>query len=573
MIPESFINELLNRIDVVDIIDKRVPLKKTGANFVACCPFHQEKTPSFSVSPSKQFYHCFGCGAHGSAISFLIDHDGLNFIDAIHELAKVVGLKVPNQVDEKPEKKKENIVLEDSLILAKKYYQARLKGSPEAIKYLKSRGLTGEIAKQFSIGFAPGGWNNLNEVFKDYDNDVLIKSGLINKNEKGKRYDRFRNRIMFPIYNAKGQLVGFGGRVIDEKDSPKYYNSPETSLFQKSYELYGLLAARKSIRDEGYVLVVEGYMDVVSLAQHGITNAVATLGTATTSFHIQKLIRYTSEIIFCFDGDEAGKSAAWRAMQNSLASVTDEVQLKFLFLSEQHDPDSYVRENSKEKFEKLAKDATPLSEYVVHYLTKKNDLTSQEDRVKFLNSVEPILNNIASLKLTFLLKKRISELLNLTIDELDKVINVKSKENTKPSSKNIPREATSVVRRFISLLISDPSLVEENDKDIAWGDPLDEQLARACITKVLMDQNHNTASIFHFLNNQFDSDFVDEIKSKVLNFDEKINVKEELNILRNRIKKNKSKVLNKSKLDAIKNKSFDTLSSEEKEFLKTITKR
>jgi len=573
MIPESFINELLNRVDVVDIIDKRVPLKKTGANFVACCPFHQEKTPSFSVSPSKQFYHCFGCGAHGSAISFLIDHDGLNFIDAIHELAKVVGLKVPNQVDEKPEKKKENIVLEDSLILAKKYYQARLKASPEAIKYLKSRGLTGEIAKQFSIGFAPGGWNNLNEVFKDYDNDVLIKSGLINKNEKGKRYDRFRNRIMFPIYNAKGQLVGFGGRVIDEKDSPKYYNSPETSLFQKSYELYGLLAARKSIRDKGYVLVVEGYMDVVSLAQHGISNAVATLGTATTSFHIQKLIRYTSEIIFCFDGDEAGKSAAWRAMQNSLASVTDEVQLKFLFLSDQHDPDSYVRENSKEKFEKLAKDATPLSEYVVHYLTKKNDLTSQEDRVKFLNSVEPILNNIASLKLTFLLKKRISELLNLTIDELDKVINVKSKENTKPSSKNIPREATSVVRRFISLLISDPSLVEENDKDIAWGDSLDEQLARACITKVLMDQNHNTPSIFHFLNNQFDSDFVDEIKSQVLNFDEKINVEEEVNILRNRIKKNKSKVLNKSKLDAIKNKSFDTLSSEEKEFLKTITKR
>ena len=573
MIPESFINELLNRIDVVDIIDKRVPLKKTGANFVACCPFHQEKTPSFSVSPSKQFYHCFGCGAHGSAISFLIDHDGLNFIDAIHELAKVVGLKVPNQVDEKPEKKKENIVLEDSLILAKKYYQARLKASPEAIKYLKSRGLTGEIAKQFSIGFAPGGWNNLNEVFKDYDNDVLIKSGLINKNEKGKRYDRFRNRIMFPIYNAKGQLVGFGGRVIDEKDSPKYYNSPETSLFQKSYELYGLLAARKSIRDKGYVLVVEGYMDVVSLAQHGISNAVATLGTATTSFHIQKLIRYTSEIIFCFDGDEAGKSAAWRAMQNSLTSVTDEVQLKFLFLSEQHDPDSYVRENSKEKFEKLAKDATPLSEYVVHYLTKKNDLTSQEDRVKFLNSVEPILNNIASLKLTFLLKKRISELLNLTIDELDKVINIKSKENTKPSSKNIPREATSVVRRFISLLISDPSLVEENDKDIAWGDSLDEQLARACITKVLMDQNHNTPSIFHFLNNQFDSDFVDEIKSQVLNFDEKINVKDEVNILRNRIKKNKSKVLNKSKLDAIKNKSFDTLSSEEKEFLKTITKR
>ena len=334
MIPESFINELLNRVDVVDIIDKRVPLKKAGANFVACCPFHQEKTPSFSVSPSKQFYHCFGCGAHGSAIGFLIDHDGLNFIDAVNELAKVAGLTVPNQIDEKPEKKKENLILEDALILAKKYYQTKLKGSPLAIKYLKSRGLTGEIAKEFSIGFAPEGWNNLNEVFRDYDNDALIKSGLIVKNDKGKRYDRFRNRIMFPIYNAKGQLVGFGGRVIDENDTPKYYNSPETALFQKSYELYGLLAARKAIREKGYVLVVEGYMDVVSLAQHNIRNVVATLGTATTNFHIKKLMRYTPEIIFCFDGDKAGKSAAWRAMNNSLTSVTDEVQLKFLFLSD-----------------------------------------------------------------------------------------------------------------------------------------------------------------------------------------------------------------------------------------------
>ena len=428
MIPESFINELLNRVDVVDIIDKRVPLKKAGANFVACCPFHQEKTPSFSVSPSKQFYHCFGCGAHGSAIGFLIDHDGLNFIDAVHELAKVAGLTVPNQIDEKPEKKKENLILEDALILAKKYYQTKLKGSPLAIKYLKSRGLTGEIAKEFSIGFAPEGWNNLNEVFKDYDNEALIKSGLIVKNDKGKRYDRFRNRIMFPIYNAKGQLVGFGGRVIDENDTPKYYNSPETALFQKSYELYGLLAARKAIREKGYVLVVEGYMDVVSLAQHNIRNVVATLGTATTNFHIKKLMRYTPEIIFCFDGDNAGKSAAWRAMNNSLTSVTDEVQLKFLFLSDQHDPDSYVRENSKEQFEGLAKNATPLTEYVIQYLTQNNDLTSQEARVKFLNEVEPIMDEMASSKLAFLFKKRISVLLDLTLNEIDNLIKVKNKK-------------------------------------------------------------------------------------------------------------------------------------------------
>lgn len=573
MIPESFINELLNRVDIVDIIDKRVPLKKTGANFVACCPFHQEKTPSFSVSPSKQFYHCFGCGAHGSAISFLIDYDGLNFIDAIHALAKVAGLKVPNQVQEKPEKKKEHIILEDSLILAKKYYQASLKSSPKAIKYLKSRGLTGEIARQFSIGFAPEGWNNLKDVFKDYDNDMLIKSGLINKNEQGKRYDRFRNRIMFPIYNSKGQMVGFGGRVIDEDDSPKYYNSPETPLFQKSYELYGLLAARKAVREKGYVLVVEGYMDVVSLAQHGVNNAVATLGTATTSFHIQKLIRYTSEIIFCFDGDNAGKSAAWRAMKNSLASVTDEVKLKFLFLGDKHDPDSYIRENSKDKFEHLAQQAKPLSEYVIDYLIQNNKLASQEDRVKFLNEIEPILESIASSKLTFLLKKRISELLHLTLDELEKVIKVKTKEDIKPVNKNIKRQANSVVRRFVSLLILDPSLVEKSDKDIDWGESLDEQLAKVCISKILINENQNTASIFHALNNQFSTDFIDEIKSQVLNFDEQMDTKDEINSLRKRIKQNKFKTINKSKLDDIKNKSFDALSPEEKEFLKAITKR
>ena len=573
MIPESFINELLNRVDVVDIIDKRVPLKKAGANFVACCPFHQEKTPSFSVSPSKQFYHCFGCGAHGSAISFLIDHDGLNFIDSIQELAKIVGLKVPNQVDEKPEKKKENIILEDSLILAKKYYQAKLKDSPQAIQYLKSRGLTGEIAKEFSIGFAPEGWNNLNEVFKDYDNDALIKSGLISKNDKGKRYDRFRNRIMFPIYNAKGQLVGFGGRVIDENDTPKYYNSPETSLFQKSYELYGLLAARKAIREKGYVLVVEGYMDVVSLAQHGIRNVVATLGTATTSFHIQKLMRYTPEIIFCFDGDNAGKSAAWRAMKNSLTSVTDEVQLKFLFLSDQHDPDSYVRQHSKEKFEDLAKHAIPLSEYIIQYLTQNNNLNSQEERVKFLNEVGPILENIASSKLTFLFKKRISVLLDLTTDELDKVIKVKNKGNTKPPAQQLKRQTTSVIRRFVSLLILDPTLVKKSDQDIAWGDTLDEQLAQTCIAKLLTDEDHNTASIFHFLNNRFDNDFIDEIKSQVLNFDEKMSLNDELDGLRKKIKQKKYQTINKSKLDAIKHKSFNTLSPEEKEFLKAITKR
>ena len=314
-------------------------------------------------------------------------------------------------------------------------------------------------------------------------------------------------------------------------------------------------------------------MDVVSLAQHNIRNVVATLGTATTKFHIKKLMRYTPEIIFCFDGDNAGKSAAWRAMNNSLTSVNDQVQLKFLFLSDQHDPDSYLRENSKEQFEDLAKHATPLTEYIIQYLTQKNNLTSQEGQVKFLNEVEPIIDEMASSKLAFLFKKRISELLNLTMDEIDKVIKVKNKRAMKAPAKQLKRQTTSVVKRFVILLILDPKLVEKADKEIAWGESLDEQLAQACISKILVDDNHNTASIFHFLSNRFDNDFIDEIKFQVLNFDEEMYPKDDLNALRKKIKKIKFKGVNKSKLYAIKHKSFDTLSPEEKEFLKEITKR
>ena len=361
MIPESFIQEVLNRTYVVDVIDKRVQLKKAGANFVACCPFHQEKSPSFSVSPSKQFYHCFGCGAHGSAITFLIEFEGLTFVEAVHQIASSLGLTVPNEHIADPKKIKENFGLEEAMKIANQFYQKALRASPKAIEYLKTRGLTGKVAKEFSIGFAPDGWQNLESAFKQYDDPSLEKAGLIQKNDKGKYYDRFRNRIMFPIINEKGQVIAFGGRVINPEDTPKYYNSPETPLFQKSYELYGLIHARKPIREKGYVVVVEGYMDVVALAQHDFKNVVATLGTATTIYHIKKLMRYTQDIVFCFDGDNAGQTAAWRAMMNALSAVTDNVRLKFLFLPDNHDPDSYIREYSKDAFDQLAEDALPLS--------------------------------------------------------------------------------------------------------------------------------------------------------------------------------------------------------------------
>ena len=323
MIPESFIQELLNRVDVVDVIDKSVPLKKAGANYSACCPFHNEKSPSFTVSPTKQFYHCFGCGAHGTAIGFLMEYAGLSFIEAINDLSKNVGMIVP--VEQSTPQSREadaqnktiKLGLQETLQQAANYYKAQLKESPRAIEYLKGRGLSGVIAAKFQIGYAPAGWQNLQTVFPNYDNEALQTAGLVVENDQGKRYDRFRDRIMFPIHDQKGQVIGFGGRVINNEDTPKYYNSPETPLFQKGHELYGLFVARRAIRDASRVLVVEGYMDVVALAQYGIEYAVAALGTATTPFHITKLMRQTDEIVFCFDGDNAGRTAAWRAAMNA----------------------------------------------------------------------------------------------------------------------------------------------------------------------------------------------------------------------------------------------------------------
>ena len=352
MIPESFIQELLNRVDIVDVVDKSVPLKKAGANYSACCPFHNEKSPSFTVSPTKQFYHCFGCGAHGTAIGFLMEYQGLSFVEAVHELAKMVGMIVPQETRDNPRPAQKEIPgLLETIQQAAVFYKAELKKSTRAIEYLKGRGLSGQVAARFQIGYAPPGWQNLQAVFPHYDSDVLQTAGLVVENEQGKRYDRFRDRIMFPIHDQKGQVIGFGGRVIDPEDTPKYYNSPETPLFQKGHELYGLFLARRAIRDAGRALMVECYMDVVALAQYGIEYAVAALGTATTPYHITKLMRQTDKIVFCFDGDAAGRTAAWRAAMNALPALTDGLQLRFLFLPKEHDPDSYVREFGKEAFE------------------------------------------------------------------------------------------------------------------------------------------------------------------------------------------------------------------------------
>jgi DNA primase len=571
MIPESFIQELLNRTDIVDIIDKRVQLKKAGANYVACCPFHQEKTPSFSVSPSKQFYHCFGCGVHGSAITFLMEYEGLTFVEAIEDIASSLGLSVPNEKITNIIEKKDNFGLEEALKIANHYYQKSLRNSPKAIDYLKSRGLTGKVAKEFSIGFAPEGWQNLEKTFKNYEDKVLEKAGLIQKNDAGKYYDRFRNRIIFPIINEKDKVIGFGGRVIDSEDSPKYYNSPETPLFQKSYELYGLIYARKAIRDRGYVLVVEGYMDVVSLAQHDFKNVVATLGTATTIYHIKKLMRYTQDIIFCFDGDTAGKAAAWRAMMNALTALTDKVRLKFLFLPKNHDPDSYIRENSKQDFNKLAETSIPLTEYIIRNLTSTNDLTSQDKKVRLLNEVDPIINLLKAPRLSLLFRKRIAQLVGLDMEEISKILKApkQEKQNINNFKKIEKRMPINPVRRFNLFIIIKPELALASDLDLFLLKDNEHFIAKTIINSALMN-NNNAAVMLHLLADKIDAESFKEIEDQIAKIDADLSIEDEVNALRKSLRNKLLALNNKLKLKELQQKSLATLTDEEKVFLKNI---
>ncbi|MDR7149050.1 DNA primase [Hydrogenophaga palleronii] len=401
-IPQTFIQELLNRVDVVDVVGRYVQLKKGGANLMGLCPFHGEKSPSFSVSPTKQFYHCFGCGANGNAIGFLMEHAGMSFIEAVKDLAQQTGLQVPEDEaspqdrERAAQQRQKQVTLTGVLEKAAQAYAKELKGTPRAVAYLKGRGLSGQIAKSFGLGYAPEGWRALASVFPDYAEPLLVESGLVieHEDEKGadgqaKRYDRFRDRIMFPIRNVKGECIGFGGRVLD-KGEPKYLNSPETPVFSKGRELYGLFEGRTAIRVAGYALVTEGYMDVVALAQLGFANAVATLGTACTPDHVQKLFRFTDSVVFSFDGDGAGRRAARKALDAALPLATDTRSVKFLFLPPEHDPDSFIRANGEAAFAQCVKEAVPLSRFLIESASADCDLTSAEGRARMASQARPL---------------------------------------------------------------------------------------------------------------------------------------------------------------------------------------
>ena len=580
MIPDSFIQDLLNRVDIVNVIDKNVPLKKAGANYSACCPFHNEKSPSFTVSPTKQFYHCFGCGAHGSAIGFLMEYTGLSFIEAVNDLARSVGLEVPQEQSSPASREADSANktiktgLQDSLHLANNFYKTELKNSPRAIDYLKSRGLSGVIAAKFQIGYAPTGWQNLQAVFANYENEVLQTAGLVAVNEQGKRYDRFRDRIMFPIHDQKGQVIGFGGRVINNEDTPKYYNSPETPLFQKGHELYGLFVARRAIRDTGRVLVVEGYMDVVALAQFGVEYAVAALGTATTPFHITKLMRQTDEIVFCFDGDKAGQTAAWRAAINALPALTDGLKLRFLFLPKEHDPDSYVREFGREKFEQDIQDAMPLSSYIVQHLLQANTLQSQEDKVTFLNDAEPILRQIKAPRFSLMLRKKIAELANVTDAEMQGLLKLPA--ITKPIAKSTQRQSrapVSIIQRFVLMLLMQPNLAKPEHLEFALGSDDESALLEASIQAALAQPNSKPATLLHSIEAQVAPHLLREIQRELQLLDENLDIKLEFEGARTQLQDLTKQKRSDSMLSLLKEKPLSALTLDEREMLANITIR
>jgi DNA primase len=535
VIPDSFKQELLHRVDIVDVIERHVPLKKGGANFVACCPFHSEKTPSFTVSPAKQFYHCFGCGAHGNAISFLMEYSGLGYVDAVRELAEDLGMKMPEF--EPRSKKEDGPDLHPLMQRACDHYREQLKHSPRAIEYLKSRGVTGKVAAHFGIGYAPPGWQSLQAVFPAsaegngiaYGDKAVKDAGLVIDGEGGRRYDRFRDRIMFPILDQRGAVIAFGGRVLeppldDERDpGPKYLNSPETPLFEKGRELYGLPQARQAIRAAGRVVVVEGYMDVVALAQHGVEFAVATLGTATSAVHVQRLLRQTDEIVFCFDGDAAGRKAAWHALEVSVPHVTDNKTVRFLFLPPEHDPDSFVRDRGREAFEHALAESQPLSQFFVEGLRSRVDAGGMEGKSRLIHEARPFFSALAAPALKKNLLKHLATAYQMPESEAADLLGIPLARNSRPYSHGgfpVREERTpmqSVEVWLLKRLMVKPALAAELPAELLRGQTFESLALQVFVAfaREKADANFDALVIDRFHDTEFEGLFK-QIKKEVM---------------------------------------------------------
>lgn len=554
-IPQSFIEELLARIDIVDVINARVPLRKSGRNYMACCPFHQEKSPSFSVVPDKQFYNCFGCGAAGSALKFVMSYDNLEFKDAVEKLAAEVGLELP-EVKGNEQQNNSYKLYYDLLEKTAGYYQRGIFKNNQAMQYLDKRGIDLDIAKFFKLGYVSNAWDNLTKFFKNYSGmnsdfnleQTLEKVGLwIEKEDKSGGYDRFRNRLMFPIRDLKGRVIAFGGRVLDDS-KPKYLNSPETSLFHKSSELYGLYEAitvnHQNKTKLNKFIIVEGYLDVISLFQHGINYAVATLGTASSYRHLAKLFKYCQEVIYCFDGDEAGEKAAWRALENSLPALYPGRVIKFLFLPESHDPDTYVRQFGKQEFEQQIHDAVSLTDYLFTQQMKIlgiSDLINVEDKVSFIKLCKPLINKLPEGDYKVLLENELARRCNLTLDSINKIfINDNSNEYVVASSsinQNRVRHVSaskspklSIWRRACLLLVHNPKFIN--------------LIPAQFIQSLASIQDNKSATLFYYLYQEIIIN-VDDRNNDACT-DEKVNLVQGLTIpevIDNLINKSKTEVL------------------------------
>ena len=486
-IPQQFIDELISRVDIVDIINTRLPLRKAGRDFMAVCPFHDEKSPSFSVSQEKQFYYCFGCGASGSAISFLMEYEHMDFVEAVHDLASFVNLTVPvdSAADDRPKADYKNLY--DILGKVALFYQQQLRQhdtAAQAVEYLKGRGLSGEAAARFGVGFAPSGWDTLESHFNHDAASVklLEQSGMLVKKDKGGYYDRFRNRIMFPIHDSRGRVIGFGGRATDDS-KPKYLNSPETPVFQKGQELYGLHQVKKSHEKLTHMIVVEGYMDVIGLSQYGVNYAVATLGTATTCQHLERLFRLVSEVVFCFDGDRAGREAAWRALGIVLPMMQDGRQVKFMFLPEKEDPDSYIRASGKAEFEAGIVNSVPLSQFLYGKLEEQADIKTIDGRSRLVELARPLIEKIPGKVFHYMMIEQLGEKVHMDAKKLSSLIGERTNKREEPVKrhnealqgrkepgrdrvKDTPKgKSPSLVRKAIKLLLEQPS-VAHNISDI-----------------------------------------------------------------------------------------------------------
>lgn len=515
LIPQPFIDDLLQRTDLIELIDSYVPLKKRGNSYVACCPFHHEKSPSFNVVAKKQFYHCFGCGASGNAISFVMNYLQQSFPETIDTLAARVGLTVPKEG--KSDKNNVSKDLYKLLSSVAQYYQKKLKYEGQvAVNYLKKRGLSGQIAKMYQLGYACDGWHHLEQSFPRVQQE-LIATGMLIKNDDGKIYDRYRNRIMFPIHDRHGRIIGFGGRVLDTDQKPKYLNSPETVLFQKSRELYGLhqILQLKSAID--YIFIVEGYMDVIALAQHGIHQAVATLGTATSIYHIQLLAKHTQQIIFCFDGDAAGKQAAWRGLESTLPHLNSGIDARFMFLPEGHDPDSLVRQEGKEGFLNLMKQAISLQQFFYSTLAKEINLTTAAGKTQLINVAKPFLQKIAEGSYKQLLISDLSRLTHIDAHRLNTLLETTTQIKHPETSAVIAR---SPLRIAIALLLQNPELYRHNEQhiDLNLFNDTDYHILLKLLLQLKNNPHNNTATLVELWR---DSDYFEAI-SKLAFWDHQV---------------------------------------------------